>query len=262
MSGQWQRFDYSLRERTASRAALGLLALSTDATIEPEWRALLEHLPGVEFHVGRVRCDSEISSASLQAMNNRLAGSLAELVPGSALDVLAYACTSGTLLIGEQAVVRALHSIRPGLPVTTPLTAAVAAMHALSARHIALLTPYVAEINERLRTHFEQSGVAVTRMGGFFNAQDPEVMRIAPHSIAAAARALADAADIDLLFIACTALRASALVPQLEAELGIAVTTSNHAMAWHALRLAGIEDRTPRLGRLFDLPLVAGTAPA
>jgi maleate isomerase len=215
-------------------------------------------LPGVEFHVGRVRCDNEISSASLEAMKSRLAGSLAQLLPGSALDVLAYACTSGTLLIGEQAVARALHSIRPGLPVTTPLSAAVVAFRALSARRIALLTPYVAEINERLRAHFERSGVAVTRMGGFFNARDPEVARIAPQSIGAAAWALADAADIDLLFIACTALRASALVPQLEAELGIAVTTSNHAMAWHALRLAGIEDRTLGPGRLFNVPLAAG----
>lgn len=28
---------------------------------------------------------------------------------------------------------------------------------------------------------------------------------------------------------------------------------SNFAMAWHALRLAGVEDCEPRLGRLFAL---------
>jgi maleate isomerase len=33
------------------------------------------------------------------------------------------------------------------------------------------------------------------------------------------------------------------------------VSSSNHAMAWHALRLAGIEDRLPQFGSLFTLPL-------
>jgi maleate isomerase len=31
------------------------------------------------------------------------------------------------------------------------------------------------------------------------------------------------------------------------------VTSSNHAMAWHALRLAGIATCLPELGRLFGL---------
>jgi maleate isomerase len=30
------------------------------------------------------------------------------------------------------------------------------------------------------------------------------------------------------------------------------VTSSNHALAWHCLRLAGIDDRRPGRGRLFE----------
>ncbi len=42
---------------------------------------------------------------------------------------------------------------------------------------------------------------------------------------------------------------------ELEAELGKPVTSSNHAMAWHCLRLAGIDDPQPGLGSPFTLPL-------
>ena len=49
--------------------------------------------------------------------------------------------------------------------------------------------------------------------------------------------------------------------PRLEAAVargtGVPVTSSNHAMAWHCLRLAGIEDEAPEAGRLFELRVSA-----
>ena len=57
------------------------------------------------------------------------------------------------------------------------------------------------------------------------------------------------------MFVACTALRVVEIAAEIEAELGKPVTSSNHAMAWHCLRLAGIDDPQPHLGRLFALQL-------
>ena len=37
----------------------------------------------------------------------------------------------------------------------------------------------------------------------------------------------------------------------MEAKLGKPVTASNHAMAWHALRLAGYRDAVPGFGGLL-----------
>jgi maleate isomerase len=37
----------------------------------------------------------------------------------------------------------------------------------------------------------------------------------------------------------------------VEAQLGKPVTSSNHAMAWHALRIAGYADPVAGYGRLF-----------
>ena len=41
----------------------------------------------------------------------------------------------------------------------------------------------------------------------------------------------------------------------IEAETGVPITSSNHAMAWHALRLAGVDDTMPQWGRLFEAQL-------
>jgi maleate isomerase len=59
--------------------------------------------------------------------------------------------------------------------------------------------------------------------------------------------------DVDAVFVSCTSLRVAEHVAAFEAELGKPVTSSNHAMAWHALRLAGVADRIPAFGRLFEV---------
>ena len=234
---------------------IGLLALAADATIEDEWRALLEldgDEDGAGFYTARVPCDTEINPDSLRATELELRTAAASLLPGIPLDVIAFACTSATLMIGEDRVQAALSAVRPGLPFTTPLTAAKVALDALAASSIGLLTPYVDSINQPLAEHFKSSGYPVAAVGSFFVCDDREVARIAPASIARACRHLVREQPLDAVFVACTGLRAAALVPHLEAELGLPVTTSNHAMAWHALKLAGAAVEERGRGTLFS----------
>ena len=58
--------------------------------------------------------------------------------------------------------------------------------------------------------------------------------------------------DIDAVFVSCTNVRLLDVVEELEQELGKPVTSSNHALGWHCLRLAGIEDHRP-FGSLYSL---------
>jgi maleate isomerase len=55
------------------------------------------------------------------------------------------------------------------------------------------------------------------------------------------------------VFVSCTSVRLAEAAADIEQEVGLPVTSSNHAMAWHALRLTGIEDNLPKLGSLFSL---------
>jgi maleate isomerase len=47
------------------------------------------------------------------------------------------------------------------------------------------------------------------------------------------------------------------IVEEVEAKLGKPVTSSNHALAWHMLRLAGYSAPLKGRGRLFQEPLAA-----
>ena len=53
------------------------------------------------------------------------------------------------------------------------------------------------------------------------------------------------------MFVSCTSLRVLDIAPGLEAELGVPVVSSNMALLWHLLRLAGVDDDLSGFGRLF-----------
>jgi maleate isomerase len=91
--------------------------------------------------------------------------------------------------------------------------------------------------------------------GSFNSDRDTVVARITPQSIEDGVRELVRHAELDAIFVSCTSVRLMAACAELEKILGIPLTSSNHAMAWHALRLAGIEDRLGQFGSLYDLPL-------
>ena len=57
----------------------------------------------------------------------------------------------------------------------------------------------------------------------------------------------------EVLEISSVVKRMEKILEHIETELDIPVTSSNHALAWHCLRLAGIDDKQPELGRLFSL---------
>lgn len=248
-------FNYTLRPRLDVDASIGVVALASDATLEREWRRLLD-TPGVGFYVGRVASPVEVTPDSLRGMQPLLVRALEHLVPDSPLDCIVYGCTSASMFIGEAEVGRLIAEVRPGVPATNPLSAAKAALASLGSRRMALLTPYIDDITVPMAEALEDSGIEVSAVGSFFNRLDAEVMRIDEDSIRRAALALVEDSGVDTLFIACTALGAAGLVAELERETGLSVITSNQAMAWHALRLAGDARLLDDRGRLFRLGAV------
>jgi len=246
------RLDFALDAGIAQRAAIGLIVLATDHTIEYEWRHLLRQR-GVAFYESRLENSPDITPARLAEIESRIAPATGLLLPGEPLDVVAFGCTSASMVIGEERVFARIRETRPGIACTTPITAAVAALGALQAPRIALLTPYIRSINDFMRDYIEARGIAVTRMASFELADDNAVARIDARSLYMAIEPLAQHADVDAVFVSCTSLRVAGLVPQLEAASGKPVISSNFAMAWHALRLAGVDDSEPQLGRLFAI---------
>lgn len=256
-----QHLPYLLDEGIGRRARIGLIVLATDQTIEYEFRRLLA-LPGVALYESRLANAPTITPETLQAMAEDIPKATALLLPGLPLDVVAYACTSGALVIGDDKVRAGIWQARPGVAWSTPMAAGLAAFKALAVRRICLLTPYVDALNRRMRHAIQAAGYAVPVMGSWNLADDAKVARIAASTIRQAALELGRSAAVDAVFIACTSLRVVDELEALERELGKPVTSSNHALAWHCLRLAGYDEAIPGCGRLFTRGLAEASIPA
>ena len=92
----------------------------------------------------------------------------------------------------------------------------------------------------------------VAAFATFDKRDDREAARITVDSIAEGIATLARGARLDAVFVSCTSLRLAENVAAIEAEVGIPVTSSDHALAWHSLRLAGVADAVRGAGRLFE----------
>lgn len=94
-------------------------------------------------------------------------------------------------------------------------------------------------------------------MASFEEEDDLRVCRISEASVKTAAIELGREPDVDAVFVSCTSLRLAGVVHEIETVIEKPVTSSNHALGWHCLRLAGIDDRQEGAGRLFQLGLPA-----
>ncbi|MGD2037054.1 MAG: hypothetical protein PVH28_04165 [Desulfobacterales bacterium] len=252
-----QNIPYKMDGGLGERARIGLIVLSSDQTIEYEIRQMLD-LPGVSFYGNRLYCSPTITPETLKDMENKIPETTRLIIPGLHLDVVAYGCTSGSMLIGIENVHARIHEVRPEVACTAPLQAATAAFQALSSSGIALITPYTDDINRRLRGFIQDSGFKVPIMGSWNEPSDDNVGRITPDSIKAVILELGRPDLVDTVFISCTSVRALGIIKAAEDELGKSVVSSNQALGWHSLRLAGVDDRLPQFGSLFEKTLNRG----
>jgi maleate isomerase len=234
----------------AWRARIGLIVLANDHTVEHEFRRIVER-PGVAVYVTRIASSHLITPATLAEMEHRIADCSAVILPHATLNVIAYGCTSASIVLGEDTVFARIRDARPEADPTTPVTAALAAFQVLGARRIALLTPYSRPVNERVGAYIIERGFDVPASATFNVEDDNAVACISPDSIRRAILDIGRCADIDMVFMSCTSLRLAETAAAIEAELGKPVISSNMALAWHSLRLAGINEPAPEFGHLF-----------
>ena len=248
------RSGFTTDTGAGARARIGLLVLESDQTIEWEMR-LMTHLSGVSMYHSRLANDVVVTPETLAKMETELPISAKLLPDYLALNAIGYGCTSGSTIIGEDRVADILDAIHPGVPSSNPLTAAKAALNVLGVKHLGLVTPYTPDVTQAMQDRFEEAGIQIEAVGSFYENSDEIVGRIDPNSILEAAIAIGSSDRVDGVFISCTSLRAAGIIHRAEALLTKPVTASNHALAWHLLRLAGVEDNVDGFGRLFKTQL-------
>jgi len=232
------------------RAKIGIIVLRSDQTLEYEFKDLLD-VNGVALYHSRIDNDMEISEFTLAKMEKELPRAANLLPPSFNFDVIGYCCTSGTTIIGEEKVSKVIKSVHSEALVTNPLSAGKAALNSLGIKNIGFITPYEPRITLEMRNNFLENGFEIPVTGSFFESDDFVVGRISTDSILESIEKIGSCKECDGVFVSCTNLRVTSLIKDAEDRLGKPVTSSNHALAWHLLRLAGIKDCQENSGSLF-----------
>ncbi len=231
-----------------ARAKIGFVLLASEQTIEDDVMRLRPK--GVGVHFTRIKSPDAITGETLSAHRRQLAECAASLIPDAGLDVVCYACTSGSLVIGEDRVFAELQKGAPGARTTSLITGVIRGLRAVGARKIVVGTPYLDEINRRERDYLQAAGFDVLDIQGLNIENDSDMVRVTPAFLREFALSL-DRPDADAVFLSCGALRTLDVVGSLEAETGKPVVCSNQAMIWDTLRIAGVDDRMAGYGRLL-----------
>ena len=230
---------------------IGLITLASDYVTERDFMNMRPS-DDVVIYTSRILNANPCTAENLLTMAPRLADSVSLIIPQGRLDAVAYSCTSGTVVIGHEAVVASVHTARPGIPVATPITAGLAALENFGAYKVAVLTPYIDDVNGHIVRYMEDKGVQVVALTSFLFPDDNDMAKLPPETIYAAAIE-ADRPEADALFISCTAIRAVDTVERIEQTLGKPVVTANQALFWQALRATGCELPVTGYGRLLRI---------
>ena len=244
----WRRMPLRLAQASPYRASVGVIALANDISFEPELRHFFA--PDVALYVNRIDFPDETNVRTLRALGDDIAAVTARILPGDPLDVVMFGCTSGTMAVGDAEVAALIRAARPEVAATDPITAGLAGLRRLGCRRIALLTPYSDEVNDMVARFVSARGVEVGAAGSFGCDSARDMCNVAPEAILEAVCDLGSG-DVDGVFVSCTALRVSPVIEAMERRLGKPVVSSNQALAWHAMRLAGVEDPLPDRGSLL-----------
>ncbi len=250
MSVRSRSFDAVFDEGRHPRAKLGFVLLATEQTVQDDMIRLCPD--GVGVHFARVSNADEITNATLEAIAPDLTRASSTLLPDGSLDVVTYACTSGSLVLGQERVEELLRAGNPNAKPSSIIAAVLRALEAVGGKRCVVATPYLDEVNTAERDYMIGRGFDVLDIQGLNLTRDSDMVRVAPSFIADMAASL-DRPEADAIFISCGALRSVDIIDQLEQRVGKPVITSNQALAWDALRLAGIKDQMPGYGRLFAL---------
>ena len=225
---------HELDEGAGGAAKLGLIVLSTDQTLEWEARRILCGHDANLMH-SRIESAPMVTPDSLRDMGGRLE-TAARLLP-SPLRAIGYGCTSASVMLGPAEVAGIVGRAHPETPVANPISAVAAALNALGARRVGLVTPYAPEVARPVAEFLGGAGFEIARETGFGEGDDRRVARIREQDTLRAIEHVGR--GVDAVFASCTNLRTLGVIDDAERRLGVPVVSSNSALIWHLLGLAG-----------------------
>ena len=233
------------------RARLGLIKPSRGWTPEHEWPRMLPR--GVSYLVARMPLAATTPEELLKMGEHAMQA--AQLLASASVDLLCYGCTVETILQGiqyDKTLTDELTSAT-GIPAITMAGAVIEALKELRARRIAIVTPYIEELNRLEKAFMESIGFEVVYEKGLGISDTAKIGELPLSTVYRLGReALKAAPEADVLFLSCGNMRTIEVLSVLERDTGKPAISSNQALVWASLRAAGVNEPIYGFGSLLE----------
>lgn len=241
---------------------IGQIVPSSNTTMETEIPAILRrreviHRERFTFHSSRMRM-KQVNREELAAMDadsDRCALELSD----ARVDVLGYACLVAIMSMGHgyhRVSEARLHqrTIDNGAPapVVTSAGALVEGLHAIGARKVSILAPYMKPLTQMVIDYIEHEGIEVVDSISLEIPDNLEVGRRDPHAPAEISKRLNTAGVDAIVASACVQMPSLASIQVIEDRTGLPVLSSSVATAYALLRQLGLSTEVPGLGALMS----------
>ena len=229
---------------------VGLIALSTDKTIEKDFNHICVNLP-LNIFINRIHNQNPLTQENLLKMQDDLESVAKKILPDEKIDTIVYGCTSGTIAIGEDKVKEKILLAKPDCYVTTPITSTIKALKQMNIKRIALLTPYPDNVNHTILKYFQSKNIEVSSFASLNLNLDSEIAQVDPNYILEISSKL-EIKNADALFISCTALPVLNILNKLEKKIQKLVLSSNQTLIWDTIRSIGYKSPIKGYGKILE----------
>ena len=229
---------------------VGVITLSTDFTIEQDFRKICHSLP-IDIFFNRIPFINPLNHENYLKMAEHIPEVSQQILPGEKIDVIAYGCTSGTIAIGEEHISSQVHKSKSEAKVTTPITASLKAFKKLNLKNIAVLTPYPKDVNITVFDYLSKSNLKIDSFNSFNLNYDSEIAQVSLESLKESIAKI-NLDNVDGLFVSCTALKIVDILDEVEKKFNTTVISSNQAIIWDCLKLLDMNVKISGYGKLFN----------
>ena len=247
---------------TSRNYRIGQIVPSSNTTMETEIPLMLRSRESMfserfTFHSSRMRM-KKVTAEELKAMDadsDRCALELSD----ARVDVLGYACLVTIMSMGlgyhrqsEKRLHEATAANGGAAPVVSSAGALVDGLHAMGAKKVSILTPYMKPLTQLVVDYIENEGIEVHDAVSLEIPDNLEVGRQNPLAPAEHVKRLNTSGVDAVVLSACVQMPSFQSVQQVENQLGLPVTTAAISTVYQMLKVLGLQRQVPDAGSLLS----------
>ncbi|MGI9861471.1 aspartate/glutamate racemase family protein [Moorella naiadis] len=213
---------------------LGLIVPSSNSVMEVDF---YRHLPNsITLHVARMYLRDTTIAGEEEMLDSHFPVALRDLATVEP-QAIVFGCTSAGALRGNAYDTELCRRISDTArcPAISTVASVRESLKKRGMQRVAVVTPYIESLNERIQTSLEADGLEVVLIAGLGIHYNFAIAGVSPEEILSFTLKTIEGQKVDGLFLSCTNFHALDVRDRLEYLTGLPVVTSNQAALEQAL---------------------------